>query len=191
MFTLRAVTVDGKFRNEYGERNPLIGSIHPWKPFEHAELAASLVAYEAEGKTKTDDELRDMQTRRAGMRLTPVSDYLHARLRRALTLLVLDDDDYIETFDLTEIYLGMIATHEATKARIDGRHIPGPWYGSFTWRDRHSQKTVEERVRDEIVQAGDDWAALKMGLFDGSAQQAASAATTFVEQSTVIRARRW
>lgn len=187
---LRAVTVDGKFKNEYGERNPLIGAIHPWELFEHAEPAASLIAYEAEDKTKTDDELHDMQTRRAGMRLTPVSDYLHAQLRQALTLLVLDDDDYTETFDLTEIYLGLIATHEATKARAVGRRIH-PWYGSFTWRNRHSQSYLEERVRDEIVRAGDDWTALQVGLFDGSAEHAAAAATTFAEESALIRNRPW
>lgn len=185
---LRAVTTDATFRNIRGERNPIIGAIHTAAPFEDFPIAASLAVREAEGASLSDDQLTAMQTRHVGLRLTPVSDYMYTRMRPLFAKMLPDDDDYTEEFNLMEIILGMIAIHEAQVARASGRHIDGAWYGSFTWRDRWADNNaIENRVLRQIVDSGDEWPGLKAGLFSGSAEAAAKAATDFVERAKEVR----
>lgn len=187
---LKAVTVDATYRSDHNERNPAIGLAHPWIPFQQADVTASLIANEAEGKPKTDDELSRMM-QRGGKRHTPLSDYLHAVLWPVFSDLIPDEEEYTEHFDATEVLLGVIAAHEKVKAHEDGRYIHGPWYGSFTWRDRHGNLSIEERLRQEIEREGASWQPLTAGLFDGSAEKALAAAQSFVDNAGDARSRRW
>ncbi len=87
-------------------------------------------------------------------RKTPISDYLHDRLRDTARSILPDDDDYDETFDRLEYFLGVVYA----QARGDRS---GP-IGRFVWRSRYDDRPVP----DELLVAHGD-ALLSIGLFDG------------------------
>jgi hypothetical protein len=89
-----------------------------------------------------------------GQRKTPVSDYLHDRLRDVARTVVPDDNEYDEVFDQLEYLLGVVFAHARG-------HGIGP-IGRFVWRERQSDRPVP----DEPF-ATHTAALLSAGLFDG------------------------
>jgi hypothetical protein len=163
--------------------------VHPWLPFSGIEIAASALAYQA-GGDDVDAAIKKLSTGEIGKRLTPVSDFLHDSLRKHFENLILDEDDYTELFDETEIMLAMIALDEKREAEESRLYMHGPWYGSFTWRDRHMRDPIEQRVRKSLIDAADTWSPLKAGLFGGPAERVKAVADIFVEEASLARQRR-
>jgi hypothetical protein len=101
-------------------------------------------------------------------RQTPVSDYLHGRLRDCARPILPDDADYDRRFDELEYLLGVIFAHE----RGSGT---GP-IGRFVWRSRYSEQWPDEAL---VTHRG---ALLTAGLFDGSGDALDQTKTAYDEQ---------
>lgn len=188
---LRAITTDAKYRSHQGSL-PVVATMHPWVIFENAELAANVLAIETGGKRVDDEYINSLATGRQGKRFTPVSDYLHDSLRPFLRESVFEDDEYTELFDELEVVLAVIATDEKREAeKAGGQYMHGAWYGSFTWRNQHSHEPIEQRVRNQIINSGDEWPPLKAGLFGGSRQRAEAASEIFAQRATEARRQRF
>ena len=154
---LKAVTVDAEIRTEYQERVPLAGRLHPWVVFESQELAANVAAFESEGTELTDEQIEQLRVGTKGKRYTPVDDFLFKRLRPMFAKVVLEDDDFTKLWIRTELMLALIATHlEQTRAEGDP-YVVGANFGSWTWRDQHAARTVEESLKAELEKAGASW----------------------------------
>jgi len=183
--TIRAVAVDAIYRGMHEPPVPLIGAVHPGLVFEGNELTPNVLVLEAEGAV-SDEDIEGLLTGRKGRRHTPVSDYLNLLLRPYFAQLIVDDREYNEVFDALEVLLGVIATD--LRSQPNDGYIPGPWYGSFTWRDRHTQRKVEQQLLDRLRAEADAAAEVQAGLFGGSSERAIDAAEAFVEMSSSVRA---
>ena len=184
---LRAVAIDARFRERHGTL-PLIAASHTWRPFDGQPVAATALALEADGRELTDETLEALRTRREGMRFTPVSDYLHRRLRKHLSPVIADDLDYTETFDQLEMLLAAVALDVQAHSAKDGPYPDGPWYGAYTWRSgRHTRVGPEEKFAADAQQAGATWPPLEGGLFGGSGERAAAAVAQLIEGSADAR----
>ncbi len=187
--TLRAITWDARVRQDADHSQPLVGTAHVWRPFSNAELVAQLLAFRSSGDDIDEALFERLRTGRQGKRYTPVSDHLHNRLRDYLRTPIPDDIDYTETFDRLEVLLGTLAIDAAKQAAKANAYLPGAWYGSFTWRDRHSTTPLEQRILAEIESEGEGWPPMQAGLFGGSAARAKSAMEQFVEEAAKRRGR--
>lgn len=98
-----------------------------------------------------DDDLMK-QLPGLGQHGTPISDYLHDRLRDVVRPVLPDDQEYDEVFDQLEYLLGVVCAHARGAGPI----------GRFVWRRRFS----ESPVPDEPF-ATHTAALLSAGLFDG------------------------
>ena len=188
---IRAVAVDAKYTNNHNERVPIVGTLHTYLPFDgRQERMASALANESDGTKLTDDEFERHFAGRAAKRFTPVSDYIHDMIRPIFRRMLPEDSDYSDVFDLTEIYLGIVATYEAARVKDAGAYIHGPWFGSFTWRNRHSVgERIEDRVLGEIERP--DWKGYQARLLGGSPETAKSAAAEFVANAKKVRSQRF
>jgi hypothetical protein len=179
---LRAVAIDTKVRTDYGVDMPLLARSHIIRPFENNELLANMLAIQTSqprDQPQDFDTLYDgLSTRRIGGKYTPVSNYLHDRLREVFSFLILDPDDYTETFDKLEVLLSALAIDLKKTTDI---YTDGPWFGSFTWRRRYSTSTVEGGMQAELLDQGTNWPPLQAGLFGSSIERATQAFNDLIE----------
>ncbi len=188
--TLRALAVDAEFRDQ-GTDISIVGSANVWRPFGSIGQTAQLLAFEIAGEELTDGLIEEINSRRRGLRHTPASDYLHDRLRSNFSHLIPDDDAYTAAFDRLEILLGVLAADAKARAAATGTYADGPWFGSFTWRDRRAQKTLEERTQEDLLEQGDGSPILQAGLFGGDLDRAVSAFASFIEGAASARRQRF
>lgn len=105
---LRAVAVDAVARNARGEKVPVIGGAHLAMPFDDEPMTVQVLSLQVEKQQPvTDDVLSRLRNGRMGKRYTPGSMLLEQLLREPLRPVIPDDDDYLETFDRTEVLLGI------------------------------------------------------------------------------------
>lgn len=183
---LLAVSMQAQIRNRQGVKVPAVSLAHVWMPFQSAEVAASVLAYEVtDGKRLDDDQLAALRSGQRGKRYTPVSDALHDTLRPAFGQLLRDDGDYDDAFDETEMLLAVLAAASAEEAEARGQYQHGAWTGAFTWRRRYEQD-YEERVwrtrRNALLEAG---------AFGGGAGAADLTFAKFAETAAAARRQRF
>ncbi len=188
--TLRSVAVDAMYRGEYGAV-PLIGAANVWRPFAGAELTAQLLAFKVAGEDPRDDLIDALRTRRRGGRHTPVSDYLHDSLRPYFQSLIPDEIDFTSAFDRLEVLLGALAVDAASQAAKSKVYVDGPWFGSFTWRDRHREVKLEERMLADLREQGERAPLLAGGLFGGRLDRAETGFVSFIEAAAEARQSHW
>jgi hypothetical protein len=87
-------------------------------------------------------------------RTTPISDYLHDRLRSIARTVMSDDNEYDEVFDQLEYLLGVVSAHTR------GNGI-GP-IGRFVWREHNNNRLVPDEPFATHTEA-----LLSADLFDG------------------------
>jgi TIR domain len=137
---------------------PVLSLTQTWAPFEDAEIAAQVLAFEADGSTLDDSEVESLRSGKKGKRYTPISDFLHARLRPLLLPVIPDDEEFTDTFDTLEVTLGVVAEDLALQAKAAGRFAYGGSIGSYNWRRRHGQHSfsaeVWQRVGGALLDAG-------------------------------------
>jgi hypothetical protein len=187
--SLRAITVDAKFRDQ-GTEVPVIGVSNPWMPFSQISFVASALAIQTDGTPAPDEDIEALRQGRKGARLSPISDDLHGRLREILRPAIRDDDDYDEIFDRVEVLLGVIAEDAASQQKAAGHYLPGGWTGRYTWRSRFVPGGIFGQIHNELLSQESSWPPLTAGLFGGSTERANEAFAAM--QDTVDRARqRW
>lgn len=188
---LRAIAVTAKGRNVRGERPAVVSEAHVWLPFDSADLAAQVLVLEVEEGEVGDDDLDALVQGRRGKRITPVSDALFHLLRPLLDPLVIDDAEYLDLFDRTEVLLALLAEDQKIVLSKAGEYRHGAWYGQFTWRNQYMVKPFEQSLYEEFTRAGGDWAPLQGGLFDGSPERAEAAFAEFLPAAASVRSRRF
>ena len=187
---LKAVAIDAEYRARYGERMPVVAAAHPWRSFERGEIAANILALEARGEVVTDGVVDELLSGRRGKRHTPISDLLHDRLRPRLQELIPDDEDYTATFDRLEVLLPLLAADIEAQNLPGGVYIDGPWFGSFTWRDRYHRDSIESRIAAEFTGQQADWPPLVAGLLGGSTERTEAAFEVIVQGAAEARRNR-
>lgn len=183
--SLREICVDAKYRDQ-GREVPVIGVSNPWLPFSQMQFVASMPAMHSDGTGASDADIEALRQGRKGVRKSPLSDDLHARLRDTLRPTIRDDDEYDDTFDRVEVLFGVIAEDAATQEKASGRYVPGGWTGRYTWRNRFAPDTFSA-IHNELISQKSSWPPLKAGLFDGSEERANEAFNGL--QEAVRRAR--
>ena len=187
---LRAVAVDPIYRDPMGA-SPVISAVHPAEIFTDNGATANVLALEADGLEVTDSEIVALMRGRGRRRNTPVSDYLYQSLRQGFSDIILDDDEYADSFDRLEAFLGLLATDAMLQARVSGRYLHGPWFGRFSWRRSGSGKRIEEELSAEVNAQGSAWAPLHAGMFGGSEERAQLATVQFASDTALRRQQYW
>ncbi len=188
---IRALLVDAMVRDDRMSKIPAIGWVHPWVPFGNAVVVASVVAIEAKSSNPCAlDLITNLINGSQGRLYTPGSDLLHKILREPLRPMILDDDDYTETFDRSEVLLALMT---ADAEKHTDAYTPSPYYGAFTWRYRrtHIQQTpFEQSFVDDALNSEGAWPLLSAGLFGGDMARFRSAAKTVLSGAKEARGRR-
>jgi len=188
---LKAIAIDARFRGIRGPE-PLIAECNPWLVLGNAELAAQVLALESRHEEPvTEEVLAALRSGRQGKRFTPVSDHLHDSLRDPVRNVITNDADYTETFDHLEVLLGALATDVQRQVTASGGYVHGPWFGSFTWRDRYSEPKVEEQMLKTLQEEKEQWPPLDAGLFGKSVARAEEAFADFIGGAARARNQRW
>jgi hypothetical protein len=187
---LKAVCVDATVTGEDRQPQPAISLMHPYLPFQHAEQIPQALAY---GIDREFDValFEEVVGGRLGRRYTPMPDYLHAALRPLLSSLVFGGAEYDDLFDRTEVLLDLIATHEKSRAKAQGRYVHGPWSGRFTWRGRHANRPIELIMQEELLAQGSQWPPLLGGLFQGDPTAAQGAFEELLPHIQRARSQMW
>lgn len=185
---IRAISIDAIYRSLDGGPVPLIAALHPGLIFEGNDLTPNVLLLETEG-TLTDSDIEQLITGRKGRRYTPVSEYLQGMLRPYFADLIVDDPEYLQVFDSLEVLYGVIMTD--LRSQPTEGYVPSPWFGSFTWRERHSPRPVERQLLERLQAERDDAPEVRAGLFGGSSERAITAAEQFVEAAANVRQQRW
>src|SRR5205823_7708282 len=134
-----------------------------------------------------DEDLDGVIAGSVPRRYTPVSDFLWTALREVMRYQLPDDVDYTEKFDRLEFLLALLAMDTELVGKSSQLWLPGPWYGSFTWRDRSSRPTLEERIHSEYQNLGEQWPPMLAGFFDGSPERAEVAFDSLLEEIAKVR----
>jgi hypothetical protein len=186
---LKAIAIDAEIRTLNSERLAVISDSHVWGPFDGNEDLANAMVLHVEDGSVTDETITALRERRIGRRHTPVPDALLALLRPLLNSLVIDDTEYEELFDRTEVLLGVLAEDQRLQADAN-QYRRGAWFGRYTWRYRDVARPLERSTYDEFRNAGDSWPPLTAGLFGGSVQRAESAFASFLPRAESVRHER-
>ncbi|SHN88467.1 TIR domain-containing protein [Geodermatophilus obscurus] len=190
---LKAIAVDPLVRR-YPDKPPvpLVSAAHPYRIFPDAgeAEAAGLLAHEA---SPVLSSLRVLLGYRRSPTYAPVSNYLFEKLQPRFVDDVPDEDDFADLFDLTELYLGLLAMDDLLFMRERGGYRDGAWYGRTTWRHPSSNRWggPEDILKTEALSAGEGWAPLRAGLFGGSSARAAKALETFAQELIQVTSDRW
>jgi hypothetical protein len=187
---LKAVAVDVELQDRYWSI-PLIGAAHVYRPFENAEVVTNVLAMQANDEDVSDEAIEGLLAGHRRKRSTPVSDYLHRRLRPYFIPLIASDERYETTFDRLEVLLPVLALDARAEAGGSGRYMGGAWFGRFTWRNRHVEPPIEKEMSDKMQAEGDSWPPLLVGLFGGEQARAASAFEAFLLRAESVRVDRW
>jgi hypothetical protein len=98
-------------------------------------------------------------------KITPLSDYLHARLWRLLKPMAIDEEDYDRLFDQLELLLSMIyLRHRMDQGEAPRWTIPGRW----VWKDRYGQGDgPADILLREISHEQEQWKPIQSGFLGG------------------------
>ena len=189
---IRAVALDATVRDPNDGRVPLIARGHPWRPFNNFELAAQVLAFGTQGPV-TREVAEELATGRRGKRYTPVSDYLHDTLRPKFQVELPDDEDFSELFDRVEVLLALLATDLSSQRKREETaiYVDGPFYGRFTWRDRHRRSDAQalSMLTRQLEDQQERWPPLRAGLFGGALERARAAVEEFTTWTTEVKRR--
>ena len=190
---LRCLTVDAQVRDSNDGRLPIIARAHPWRPFSSFDLLPQLLALRAGGEELNRELAEALSAGTRGKRHTPVSDYLHDTLRQKFLGDAPDDAEYSELFDRTEAMLALVAIDSKVNMQEDGQYYDGPYFGRFTWRERHlgDRIGVPFSLAAEFSAQGEAWGPLRAGLFGNSAERAEAALSQFAAGAVEARRRIW
>jgi hypothetical protein len=108
---------------------------------------------------------------------TPLSEYLFKILQPQLDDILFMGKNYERSFDEFEILLALVA---ADNRKQNGNWVWGP-VGRFGWKQFNYSNSPFTRLAEEAKLAGDDWPALKGGLFGGSIQRFSDISQEFYE----------
>lgn len=182
---LVAITTQAQIRDAHGIKASAIDYANVWLPFMSDQLAPHVLASESDGEPLDESDFNALRNGRSVKRPAPVSNALYGALRPALRSLVPDDRDYDDTFDETEVLLGVLADASKIEAETRGQYQPGAWTGAFAWRRRYDRQYEENLWRSR---RGDLLAA---GAFNGDAATADAAFDSFAQQASEARQNRW
>lgn len=152
--TLAAILMQAKAKSDRRKNDALCSAIYPFAVID--DVGRVLPGFEK--------------------RRTPLSDYLCAKLREPLREYLPRDEDYENTFDRFEYFLGLV---HADLNRVEWQN--GWWgpTGCFIWRGRYFGASIPETIGAELEAAGANWPPLKAGLFGASIEQAKTAKAKF------------
>ena len=171
--SLKAITTDARIRKD-GRSVPIISVIHPHYVFANYEAAAQSLP--SKDGNFSDSDLEEIVHKRRPRRYTPVSDHLHYRLRDLARPLLPFDEDYTDTFDRLEVFLGLIAEDAKLEfGEKQGVWLPGYWVGSYSWRRQMELSRYPRDIEKELRDEDESWAPLIGGLFGGSVPRAGRA----------------
>lgn len=186
---VRAVTTDAIIRSE-GRKLPVIARANPYR-CSPVDVASTVLALSEDGPVA--DGTIESLLNRGGMRYTPISDHLFARLRPFVRRLVPAEEDYDELFDDTEILLGVIGADAYENGRPSETWIGPPYFGRFTWKNRHRFGGTQPEValHQAFQNEQSQWPPLAAGMFGQLTERAATAFESFEERATAVRNTRW
>ena len=187
---IRAALIDARTRNEENQKVPVISCGDPWSPFRRAVLVANVALIDAESSELCDlDRIGRLLNRTEGRRLRPGSLLLELILRKPLSPIIPDDENYTETFAKAEVFLALMTADAEANA---DEYIPSPYYGAFTLRNRRTQQArFEQTFIDDALSSGSAWPPLSAGLFGGDVARFRSAAKTVLSGAEEARAQRY
>lgn len=190
---LRAITVDPTVRDFHDGKLPLIARSHPWRAFQGFELVPQILALQAGGEDVAPEAAEALRTKQRGNRYTPVSDFLHDKLRDRFKSIVPNDEDYSELFDRTELLLDLIGLDLSDQLKDERTYVDGPRFGRSTWRHRYinNDSGPEHAILREAQAAASDWEPLAAGLFGRSTDRAVATIERLAPQLAEARSRRW
>lgn len=175
---LRAATADALVNNPsgYGRQVPFIltsGSqsivgIDQWLGL------GTLLSYNDEGKSVSDEEMNDLLTARGGRRYTPISDHLFSVLAPVLSDQFSGESEYAAAFDRVEVLLDAIS-EDARDQGDEPYYGYHGGYGRYTWRHRYEKSAPEMQLKAEVEDQGSGWTPLLGGLFSGEPARASKA----------------
>jgi hypothetical protein len=185
---LRAAVIDAQIRDAQDGQLPLVARCHPYLPFQRFDLSQEVLARRASGDDVSVETLDALQAR-GGKRRTPMSDFLHDRLRPLFRDLVPDDEEYSRLFDRLEVFLSLLADDQ--RAQFEGKfvYINGPIYGRYTWRRDFGRATPNDAIASELEAERDAWPPLRAGLFGGSVERATNSLAQFRESLAEVMRR--
>lgn len=185
--------VPDKFSN--GESMGILDATGYWKPFESAELTASIFS-KAE---TTDEELSKLINiyvqQKAGKSFTPVADWLHAVMAPIFDDHFTDPDEYDMEYSKAEVMLGVISQdvvlQDALKLGFDIKYARSNWFGRSTWKSRRARQSPVAQLEADITSDSASWAPLRAGLFGSSEQRALQAVKAYNEDFMKISRTRF
>jgi hypothetical protein len=186
---LRAVAVSAKYRGpEQARPVPVVAVCNTALPFRNAPFLASVVAMNSEQGHIADGDIEALSKGTGAVKLTPVSDDLHSRLRETLRPVIRDDDDYSETFDKLEVLLGVIAEDAAIQERTSGGYLLSGWVGRYAWHTPYNTDAFMQAA-EEFSNQQSSCAPLNAGLFDGSPDRVNAAFSAMQQKVERVRFR--
>lgn len=103
---------------------------------------------------------------------TAKSDYLAALLKDKLEEILFLGGGYDHTFDMFEVYLGLVSSHESA-------HGWGP-VGRFAWKYNYDEDSNPfHLISKEAEISAENWMPIKVGLFGGSIDKFQATYATF------------
>jgi hypothetical protein len=107
-------------------------------------------------------------------RRTPISDHIHRILREPFREVLPQDAEYDLFFDKFEYLLALV--HLELREQRGRLPVWAP-IGRFGWRNNVSagENNIASLIESEIQSTGEDWPALRAGLFGGSVDRARAA----------------
>lgn len=186
---LKAALVDPQIRDLRDGRLPLVARFNPWRAFSEWDIPPNVLARRIDDQDVTPEAINSLMTR-GGKRHTPISDYLHIRLRDPLRALIPDDLDYDETFDRFEIFSALLAV-DAKRGKSGSTYFDPAYVGRWIWRHRHGglEQQPERQMQAELEADGGRWPPLVQGLFGGSVVRAKATFEQFIADAAARRQR--
>lgn len=99
--------------------------------------------------------------------VTPLSNRINKHLQNIFTNLLPQDDEYQNCFDRFEYLFALIQADRSEKAGDDFGGQPG----RFIWRRFRYADSIINEIEKEAKLAGNEWAPLKAGIFDGKMER--------------------
>ena len=167
-------TTVSNFRNT-GYSMPLIGTIDQHDPLGHQSANAILNHIRQEGNQNY---------------YTPASQLLFQVLHEPLKQIVTSEQNYIDSFDTTEVMLCLLA-YDATRQFQAGnwRTNHGPRFGCFNWRRSGTRRDIQ--MKQEFDVQKDQWLPIAHGLFGQDIDRVESAFSDVDSMANQLASRFW
>ena len=163
----------------------VMGAVDLYEPFSTNNLVPATLARSVLYGEDLDVALSNVK--KQGGLATPAAEWLHQILRGPFDRQLPDADPYDRAFDRAEVMLGIVSEDDGILRAAANPQLAwlydSRWFGRSVWRARSSYgygNAVEELV-DEMNTQGAGWGPLEAGLFGGSLDRAAAAATKYAE----------